>query len=132
MKLIASQSGAMISGPVLNALVFFLLYFPTSFLCYIVRNFFLLSDGSIRIGIRLMMLAKHFILINHAASLLNFFSLSGIAFILLLVLRNSLLCFWFIRVEYKQLGKLRDVLLEVPFVALTATATEKYVPRVFV
>lgn len=131
MKLIASQSGAMISGPVLNALVFLLLYFPT-FLCYIVRNFFLLSDGSIRIGIRLMMLAKHFILINQVASLLNFFSLSVIAFILLLVLRNSLLCFWFIRVEYKQLDKLRDVLLEVPFVALTATATEKYVPRVFV
>ena len=73
MKLIASQSGAMISGPVLNALVFFLLYFPTSFLCYVVRNFFLLSDGSIRIGIRLIMLAKHFILINHAASLLYFF-----------------------------------------------------------
>jgi hypothetical protein len=131
MKLIASQSGAMISGPVLNALVFLLLYFPT-FLCYIVRNFFLLSDGSIRIGIRLMMLAKHFILINQVASLLNFFSLSVIAFILLLVLRNSLLFFWFIRVEYKQLDKLRDVLLEVPFVALTATATEKYVPRVFV
>lgn len=131
MKLIASQSGAMISGPVLNALVFLLLYFPT-FLCYIVRNFFLLSDGSIRIGIRLMMLAKHFILINQVASTLNFFSLSVIAFILLLVLRNSLLFFWFIRVEYKQLDKLRDVLLEVPFVALTATATEKYVPRVFV
>lgn len=131
MKLIASQSGAMISGPVLNALVFLLLYFPT-FLCYIVRNFFLLSDGSIRIGIRLVMLAKHFILINQVASLLNFFSLSVIAFILLLVLRNSLLFFWFIRVEYKQLDKLRDVLLEVPFVALTATATEKYVPRVFV
>jgi hypothetical protein len=131
MKLIASQSGAMISGPVLNALVFLLLYFPT-FLCYIVRNFFLLSDGSIRIGIRLVMLAKHFILINQVASTLNFFSLSVIAFILLLVLRNSLLFFWFIRVEYKQLDKLRDVLLEVPFVALTATATEKYVPRVFV
>ncbi|KAJ6885268.1 hypothetical protein NC652_032073 [Populus alba x Populus x berolinensis] len=29
------------------------------------------------------------------------------------------------RVEYKQLNKLRGVLLEVPFVALTATATEK-------
>lgn len=62
----------------------------------------------------------------------TFFSLSVIAFILLLVLRNSLLCFGFIRVEYKQLDKLRGVLLEVPFVALTATATEKYVPCVFV
>lgn len=40
--------------------------------------------------------------------------------------------FWFIRVEYKQLHKLRDVLLDVPFVGLTATATEKYVPRIFV
>ncbi|KAG2672760.1 hypothetical protein I3760_13G057900 [Carya illinoinensis] len=29
------------------------------------------------------------------------------------------------RVEYKQLGKLRDVLFNVPFVGLTATATEK-------
>ncbi|KAJ6885159.1 hypothetical protein NC652_031994 [Populus alba x Populus x berolinensis] len=36
------------------------------------------------------------------------------------------------RVEYKQLNKLRGVLLEVPFVALTATATEKYVSCVFV
>lgn len=28
--------------------------------------------------------------------------------------------------EYKQLDKLRDVLRDVPFVGLTATATEKY------
>lgn len=32
------------------------------------------------------------------------------------------------RLEYKQLDKLRTFLLGVPFVALTATATEKYVP----
>jgi hypothetical protein len=32
---------------------------------------------------------------------------------------------WLIRVEYKQLDKLRNILLDVPFVALTATATEK-------
>lgn len=28
--------------------------------------------------------------------------------------------------EYKHLDKLREVLLDVPFVGLTATATEKY------
>lgn len=33
-----------------------------------------------------------------------------------------------LRLEYKQLDKLRTFLLGVPFVALTATATEKYVP----
>ena len=38
-------------------------------------------------------------------------------------LRNSPL--WIGRVEYKQLDKLRDILLDVPFVGLTATATEK-------
>jgi hypothetical protein len=32
---------------------------------------------------------------------------------------------WLIRVEYKQLDKLRNILLDVPFVALTATATKK-------
>lgn len=36
--------------------------------------------------------------------------------------------FWMLRLEYKQLDKLRTFLLGVPFVALTATATEKYVP----
>lgn len=38
--------------------------------------------------------------------------------------------FWLFRVEYKQLDKLHDTLMDVPFVGLTATATEKYVPYV--
>lgn len=33
--------------------------------------------------------------------------------------------FWFLRVEYKQLDKLRNILTDVPFVGLTATATQK-------
>lgn len=48
----------------------------------------------------------------------NFFS---IIFLSVFLKKNNLLY----RVEYKQLDKLRDILVNVPFIGLTATATEK-------
>lgn len=48
------------------------------------------------------------------------------------IVRFIYLFFCFHRVEYKQLGKLRGILPNVPFVGLTATATEKYAFSTFV
>lgn len=55
--------------------------------------------------------------------LLSYFS-SYVSLSLLFLMNSPL---WFIRVEYKQLDRLRDILLDVPFVGLTATATAKLV-----
>lgn len=59
-------------------------------------------------------------------TLLDIYFFSNSPFVFVLSLFNEVLSFLIIRVEYKQLDKLRDILPDVPFIGLTATATEKY------